>query len=213
MQPIHVIADKALPPATPGNQLTITADLVPGKTLNSEFEIGMSIVVNDGQAATENSDDVPDTEIYFRLPLSGAQELSAGINELIEESVNQRTAILAQALEFKSAQLSCAKGIIGALQVVKIGDSDRAGVGFGFYDLIYMDDSGDNAVIHTVEEVECYVPFTEEEQYEWLRALVGGNHQFTASIKISLEGFSLESVRDEFHEKLAQHHREHHSHE
>jgi hypothetical protein len=147
------------------------------------------------------------------MSLAQAAQLAEGVTGLIRQSENERIAMLSQALEFKSAQLSCAKGSVGMLEIVKIADSDRGDViGFGFYDLLYSDDSGDNTLLHHVQNVECYVPFAEEEQYEWLRTLVGGNHQNTASIKIALTGFTLEEVRNDFMTKFAAAHHEHHHH-
>lgn len=207
MNPIQILADASQSSETPGNLLTLTAELVPSAAINEEPLIGIELIVNDGQASTSESEEVPPTAMYFRLPLEQALELSNGIVGLIQTSESERIELLSQALEFKSAQLSCAKGSVGSLQIVKVADSDRGNVvGFGFYDLIYTDDSGDDTVLHHVSSVECYVPFTEEEQYEWLRTLVGGNHQFTASIKIKLEGFNLEDIRNDFLAKIAAHH-------
>jgi hypothetical protein len=204
MTPIQIVADPSLPITNPGNGMEIQAELVPGTSMNSEPQIGLALTVNDG------TDEQPPTEMYVRLPLAQALELAEGITGLVRESDAERLAMLTQALEFKSAQLSCAKGSVGALEIVKIADSDRGNaVGFGFYDLFYSDDSGDNTLLHHVTNVECYVPFTEEEQYEWLRALVGGNHQYTASIKISLDGFNLEEIRNDFLAKIAAHHADH----
>lgn len=207
MNPIQILADKSLGQNVPGNLLTLIAELVPGPTINSEAQIGIELTVNDGQDSNANQDAIPPTQMYFVMPLEQALELSNGIVGLIQTSESERIELLSQALEFKSAQLSCAKGSVGSLQIVKVADSDRGNVvGFGFYDLVYTDDSGDETVLHHVSSVECYVPFTEEEQYEWLRTLVGGNHQFTASIKIKLEGFNLEDIRNEFLAKIAAHH-------
>jgi hypothetical protein len=218
---LEILADKSAPRDQLGNLLTLEAELVPGVSLNSEPEIGISLVVNDGEPEVPSADPngesipaTPNTELYFRMPMDQALQLAQGITELVEQNLEERTQMLMQALEFKSAQLSCAKGSVGTLEIVKVADSDRGNVvGFGFYDLNYFDDSGDDTLLHAVKNVECYVPFMEEEQYEWLRSLVGGNHQFTATIQIKLVGFNLEEIRNEFHTKLAAHYQEHHNHE
>lgn len=207
MNPILIVADSSQAQSVPGNLLILIAELVPGATMNSEPEVSIELTVNDGQDSNANQDAIPPTSMYFRMPIKQALDLSNGIVGLIQTSDAERIEMLSQALEFKSAQLSCAKGSVGALQIVKVADSDRGNVvGFGFYDLIYVDDSGDDTLLHHVSSVECYVPFTEEEQYEWLRTLVGGNHKFTASIKINLDGFNLEDIRNEFIAKIAAHH-------
>lgn len=211
---LEILADKSAPKTQSGNLLTLDAELVPGIQLNSEPEIAISLAVNDGTESTDQMEGAPNTELYFRMPLNQAEELAVGLQVLIDQTTNERLELLTQALEFKSAQLSCAKGSVGTLEIVKVADSDRGNVvGFGFYDLNYSDDSGDNLLLHSVKNVECYVPFMEEEQYEWLRSLVGGNHQFTSTIKISLVGFSLEDARNEFHEKLAAKYQEAHDHQ
>jgi hypothetical protein len=214
---IEIAADQALPLETPGNCLVLEASLVPGASLNSPSEVAILLTVNDGQpeVPAANPEDegqagVPNTEMYFRMSVNQSNILSQGITDLIRESELERLLLLTQALEFKSAQLSCAKGSVGALEIVKVADSDRGNViGFGFYDLIYTCDSGDETVLHSVANIECYVPFMEEEQFEWLRTMVGGNHQYTSSIKIKLTGFDLEQIRTDFMEKLAAHAHDH----
>lgn len=213
-QRIEILADNSLSAQVAGNLLVLETELVPGNSVNDAPEVAFSLVVNDGQpevpaqsADGETIAATPNTEMYFRMTLLQAQQLSSNVQDLVRTSEAQRTELLVKALEFKSAQLSCAKGAIGALEIVKVADSDRGNViGFGFYDLIYSDDSGDLEVLHHVKNIECYVPFMEEEQMEWLRALVGGNHQFTSSIKITLTGFDLAEVRETFLSKFAEQH-------
>ena len=192
---IQIIADPQLPAEAPGNSLVIQTAIVAPQNLIDEAKIGVDIIINDGQPATENSEEVPATQLYFMLSMAETADL---IDELVgarDEALVSRAAILEQALAFTRAQLACAKGQIGSLEVVKIADSERSGIGFGIYDLIYRDDSGDDTVIEHIQNIECYVPFIEEEQYEWLRTLVGGVHQHTTTIKIQLTGLNLEEIR------------------
>jgi hypothetical protein len=193
---IEIIADPALGKDEQGNHLTLDVSLVQSQNLLEESKVAIEIVINDGQPAYENSEEVPNTQLYFMLGLDDTANLIDQLVTVRDQAMIERTAMLEQALNFRGAQLACAKGQIGALEIVKIADSDRGAVGFGFYDLIYTDDSGDDSVIAHVENIECYVPFIEEEQYEWLRTLVGGVHQYTSSIKIKLTGLNLEEVRE-----------------
>lgn len=193
---IEIIADPALGKDEQGNLLTLEASLVQSQNLLEDSKVAIEIVVNDGQPATTDSEEVPNTQLYFMMSLD---ETASFIDQLIgirDHAMIERTNMLEQALNFRSAQLACAKGQIGTLEVVKVADSDRGAVGFGFYDLIYTDDSGDDTVIAHVENIECYVPFIEEEQYEWLRTLVGGNHAYTSSIKVKLTGLNFEEIRN-----------------
>jgi len=199
---IQILAEPRLPATEPGNALTLDASLIAPTNLIDDAKIAIEISVNDGQPATENSDEVPPTQLYFMMSLNETAELIDELVGLRDQAMLERSAVLEQALEFRSAQLACAKGQVGALEVLKVADSDRGAVGFGFYNLIYTDDSGDNTVIAHVKDIECYVPFIEEEQYEWLRTLVGGNHAYTTSIKIQLTGFNLEDIRNNFIQDL-----------
>jgi hypothetical protein len=193
------LADTSLAATVPGNAMTLETELVAGPTLMSDPQIGFALQINTNDG-TEGS---ADTEIYCQIPLHQAQEFAEGILGLIYDAETTRVQLLTQALEFKSAQLSCVKGSIGAIQITKIADSDRGtATGFGFFNLDYLDDQPEQNVMHSVQNIECYVPFAQEEQYEWLRTLVGGNHQFTSTIKVMLEGFSLEEVTAQFEESL-----------
>lgn len=195
---IQILADNSMPADTPGNSLTIQASVVPATNLIEEAQVGVDIIINDGQPATETSEEVPPTMMYFIMSMNETSDLINELATIRGQALVERAAVLEQALAFRGAQLACAKGQVGALEVVKVADSDRGAVGFGFYDLIYTDDSGDNTVIEHVKNIECYVPFIEEEQYEWLRTLVGGNHTYTTSIKIQLTGLNLEEIRNSF---------------
>ena len=194
-----VLADPTLAADVPGNSMSLETELVPGPTLNSEPSIGLALCINTADAATG----ALDTEIYCQLPLAEATSFAQGILGLIEDSQASRIALLTQALEFKSAQMSCIKGAVGSLTITRIADSNRgSATGFGFFDLDYFDDQADINVLHSIQNIECYVPFLQEEQYEWLRTLVGGNHQFTTTIKVSLVGFTLAEATANFEEAM-----------
>jgi hypothetical protein len=193
-----IIADSSLSASAKSNALTFTAELVPGQSINAEPELAIEVIINDDE------DEDARTQMFFKMDLDSARELAGEIQDMMSRANDERIATMSKALEFKSAQLSCAKGSVGSLRITRISDSERApNTGFGMYALEYFDDSGDNILIHVVDSIELYVPFMEEEQFEWLRALVGGNHQYTASIGISLVGFSFKEVIAEFESRLS----------
>ena len=198
-----ILADAALEADVPGNQLTLDVDLVPGVKVNQEPRCGLNLTFNTG-TETEH-----DTQIYFELSLDEADKLGNVFNTLINEARDARTEMFVKALEFKSAQLACAKGQIGSLTITKVADSDRGYLsGFGYYDLTYADDPADprdSVVISTVKNIECYIPYAQEGQYEWLRSLVGGVHQYTTNIKVIFDGFTLAEVTEQFIQNMAEH--------
>jgi hypothetical protein len=51
--------------------------------------------------------------------------------------------------------------------------------------------------------MEAYIAPDEESQFQWLRGLVGGNHQFTTEIAVELVNFSFEEINNAFAEKLS----------
>lgn len=194
-----IIADQSQPEDAAGNRMVVQVELVPGQSIHAESQVALSLTINTGHPEEGELD----TEIYFEMSLEKAAGLSTGIADLIKENYNEQIHTLTKALEFKSAQLACVKGAVGSLTITKVADSDRAGTqGFGFYNLAYSDDQAEPSVLHQVDGIECYVPFLQEEQYEWLRTLVGGNHQFTSSIKVVMVGFTLDQVREDFENSL-----------
>lgn len=183
-----------------GNVVTLEADLTsePGATGAVEHLVGLAFTFNTGH------DDEPDTEVYIPLPLNEASNLAAQLNVLVAEAAKEEIETLKKVVEFRNAQLACVKGQVGKLTIARIGDSDRGGApGFGIYTLEYFDDQADTTMLHSVEEIECYVPPVQDDQYEWLRTLVGGNHQFTTEIAVNLEGFTFDQIREEFDAHMA----------
>jgi hypothetical protein len=190
----EILADYSVDANHPGNKLTIDAQLVAAK---DEARVGLGLTFNTAH------DDEPDTEVYIELPLEKAAELSSALEGFVHQAALNQLAMAEKVVAFKSAQLACALGQVGSLKITKLADSDHGDViGFGFYDLEYSDDQADDSVIHTVENIECYVPFMEEDQYEWLRSLVGGNHTYTSTIKVQLVGFTFAEVTEKFNSQI-----------
>ena len=193
----EILADKALPATNLGNLLTLEAALVPGESIASKPEIGVSLTINTAASEQEENE-----QLYFQMPLDISKQFGDAIQSMIAQSETSQVESLKKALEFKSAQLACVKGEIGAITITKVAASERSANGFGIFTLDYFDDTGDATLLHSVQDIECYVPFMQEEQYEWLRTLVGGNHQYTSTIKVTLVAFTLEEVRTEFEDAL-----------
>ncbi len=103
---------------------------------------------------------------------------------------------------FKNAHIACIKGEVALLEIVKISDTPLTG--FKMLTFNYYEDV-DLQLLYSVENVQTYIPhhqFSQEEQFSWLRGLVGGQHQFTTEIKIKLEGFTFQEIDDEFAQAL-----------
>lgn len=197
----EILADYSVSAEAPGNKLTLEAELVSTKSnelFGDNHQIGLGLTFNTAH------DGEPDTEVYIQLPLDKASELSDAFRGMIARSEMEKTETILKVFEFRTAQLACAKGQIGQLRITKIADSGRGDtVGFGFYNLEYLDDQADAQIIHSVENIECYVPFAEADQYEWLRTLVGGNHAFSSLIKVQLIDFTFDQAREEFNAHIA----------
>jgi hypothetical protein len=193
MLKLYTVGDPTKTQDTPGNLLTLTAELIPSSNLREGGKIAFSMGVNDG------TDDQPATEMYVELLEEQIIEMVTGLQKLLNEQSEQKVKLLADALDFKTAQMACVLGQIGSIEIVKVADSDHGNVvSFGIYTVLYKDDTGDDVVLHSLDNVEMYVPFAQEEQFEWLRSLVGGNHQFTSTIKVKLTGFTLDEVAAKF---------------
>lgn len=206
----ELIADETKPRDEHGNLMTLVAELV--EHPDAPPQIGVTLTINTGHPAHTHTDEQGgvtvheeelDTELYFQMPFEKSEGFSNGLKKLMDDYHQEQVVMLRQALEFKSAQLACAKGNVGQITITKLADVDRGtAVGFMLLDLEYFDDSPEPVLIHSVSAIECYVPFMQDEQYEWLRTLVGGNHQYTTNIKVQLVGFTLEEVRLRFEESL-----------
>ncbi len=152
-----------------------------------------------------------DLEVYKVLTLhKDGQSISLDLSEVdsraIAEELDSEVYVEVERLKntvtFKEAQISCIKGEVALLEIVKV--SDTAMTGFKILTFNYYEDV-DLALLHSVENVQTYVPhhqFSQEEQFSWLRGLVGGQHQYTTTIKIKLEGFTFQEIDDEFAQAL-----------
>lgn len=187
--------------AEQGNCLTFTVEADPITTLLVEPTLTLGVAVNDGEAEADGSF-AQATQVYFSIDMETARSIAMEISDIIEHANEVKITLLEQALAFKTAQMACILGEVGEIQITKTDVSDQSGV--AFYSLEYFDDV-DRTLLHSIEDVSCYVPAMQEEQYEWLRALVGGNHQNTSSIKVTLIGFLLEEIRSEFEQQLRDH--------
>lgn len=189
-----ILSIKSVPLAdgTPGNTLTFELG-ISGQTQKVYFALGV--------------DSADGNELYFELDPSNAKTVSTAIDGYVTKLVETRNTVLEKALHFKSAQLACAIGQIGKLQIEKIGPSELTPQlpGFGRYTLTYVDDSGDDQVIAEVENIEMYVAASQELQIEWVRTLVGGNHQHTTTIQVSLVGFTFADIDAEFEAAVNRH--------
>jgi hypothetical protein len=186
----EILADYSVAADVPGNKLTLDAELV---TTKDDHQVGIGLTFNTAH------DDELDTEVYIQLPLEKAAELSNVLKGFVHQAAIEKLAMAEKVIEFKTAQLACAKGLVGGLRITKIADSDHGDVvGFGYYTLEFLDDQAEPVVLHTVENIECYVPPMEEAQYEWLRTLVGGNHTYTPTIKVQLVDFTFAEITAEF---------------
>lgn len=192
MQPfkLTIINNPVLDSNSPGNKLTLTIDNVQNSRLalaNIDFDISIN---------TEE-----ETNFGFELSVDQAHELIDALQKAVNKSFNDLSETYSVLFSFTNAKLSCAKGEIGKLKIIKTGNSERGAPGFGIYTLQYLDDLPDGeSVIHQIDNFETFIPPDQSSQFEWLRALVGGNHQHTSSIKINLEGFSFEDIAKEFQE-------------
>jgi len=197
----EILADPSQPRDAHGNLMILTSELVQNPDVAPQ--IGVTLTINTGHPADDEHEAELDTELYFQMPFDKATSFAEGLKAMMDSYQAEQNQLLKQALEFKSAQLACAKGEVGTITITKIADSDRGNVtGFAFFSLEYFDDTIDNTLLHSVQNIECYVPFLQEEQYEWLRTLVGGNHQHTSTIKVNLVGFTLEEIRQQFEQSL-----------
>jgi hypothetical protein len=178
-----------------GNCLTFSIEPTPATSLVEDLAITIGLTINDGENAEIG------TEIFFSIDLETAQQIVGELTSQIETAQQTRITILEQALQFKNAQMACIKGEVGEIEITKLADGNS--LGMAQFKLTYFDDV-ERHLLYEVENVTCYVPAMQEEQYEWLRSLVGGNHQYTSTIKVSLVGLSLEQVRAEFEEQLCQ---------
>lgn len=183
------------------NCLTFRVEADPITNVLIEPTLTLGIAVNDGDALADGSFDQA-TQIYFSIDMETARSIANQINSIIELASEVKITLLEQSIAFKTAQMACVRGEIGEIQITKTDVSDQPGV--AFYSLEYFNDV-DRTLLHSIENVSCYVPAMQEEQYEWLRALVGGNHQNTSSIKVTLVDFSLEEIRTEFEQQLHNH--------
>lgn len=198
---IVIQGDQNKSTAEQGNCLTFSIDQNPMTSPLDEPTVTLGVAVNDGEQQADGSF-ANATQVFFSIDMNTARSIAAEINHLSELAAEAKIILLEQTVTFKTAQMSCVRGEVGEIQITKTDVSDQPGV--AFYTLSYFNDV-DRSLLHEVENISCYVPAMQEEQYEWLRALVGGNHQYTSSIKVTLVGFSLEEIRTEFEQQLRDH--------
>jgi hypothetical protein len=131
------------------------------------------------------------SEIYMSLTpdeaIKFSQELIKQALLVKELSIKQELNQKLKMVQLKNAHLACLRGEIGQLKIIYTGTTSR--IGFYKFTLEYYNDV-DNALVYSIDEIDFFIPLDQEGQYNWLRTLVGGNHQFTTSIGIKTENFS-----------------------
>lgn len=151
---------------------------------------------------------VPDPRDYdtiTKIDMSVADAIGIAnfmISSLADVSAAHAT-MMQKFIFFKSAQIGCIRGEVGQVIIRKNAEVARTDVsGVAVYDFIYYGDVETETVIYEVLGLESYIPHDKDGQYEWLRSIVGGNHQYTPEIAIKLEGFTFEEVSDSFYSQL-----------
>lgn len=111
-------------------------------------------------------------------------------------------------IELKTAHLNCVQGRISKIRISKIfthhDQSDNIIPGLYSCFVDYIETIGDeDEIVNTLEVVPLQF-FPEESMFfENIKTLVGGNHQYTNDIAIQLDGFSLQSIQEEYADVFA----------
>lgn len=156
---------------------------------------------------TDNGDEgEPDIEsVNFTLPTDSAVGLALNILDLANEVKRNQTTLYSQLLAFKNATSDCARGRIGTM-VLSLSDKESPRINDGFFllDIDYLDDvEGDGDVVHELRYFETHIPpFDQANQIEWLRGMVGGNHEFASQIAIKFNDWSFSQIDEIWAERL-----------
>lgn len=166
----------------------------------------------------DDEDDLPETSaddmtddfnafVEFSMSTEQAIEFAMNIIEIAQETQVNQLRSVNQINAFRNATSECVRGRVGTLVISRSEDeSPRFESGAILVDLTYLDDvDGDGEALHEITNLETHIrPFESEAQFEWLRSLVGGNHEFTSKIAIKFDNFSFEEIEDEWKERLGE---------
>lgn len=122
--------------------------------------------------------------------------------KLKEDSLNNELYLKEKMIHFKNAHLACMKGEIGRIRIVYEGEV-LSNPGFYTFSIEYYSDvEADDTLLYNVESIDSFVPPDKDGQMDWLRTLVGGNHNYTSTIAVELIDFSFEELSEKFNDKL-----------
>lgn len=197
-----VIANPFVPETDPGNSLTVSVGVVGTESFSKDTSIGFHIEVNDGHLHNEDCgdhdhEDIPNTELYFKMPTKDAEEFAKRLGLVIDDAKAIELRSMSLMLDFKSAQLACAKGEVDRVVITLLPDQDeKDGLSGLDFKLTYVSLEGDERTVAEIEKIELMFPFAPSEQNEFFRTIIGGKHQNTQSIEIACSGFTVAGLNE-----------------
>lgn len=190
-----IVANPSIPTTAPGNMLTLTVNANVKKSLTRDITVGMHLEVNDGDDGHGEHEPIPNTELQFSMNTADAKEFADLFQQILSVAVQAEMQNMQLMVDFKSAQLSCAKGEIDKIVVTLLpGQEAIDGLSGLDFNIKYISLEGDEVVVHELDQIELMFPLNESEHMEFFRTIAGGNHKFTSSIEFSCVGFSTHDL-------------------